>query len=455
MILGTTDCTRGTGLDNHAVRLCMYKCARAPFDYLRLLVGTGHFEGMKINPDMTRSYSNCNNCHNTQLTPDHIYPAILAALYMADNNPEEDIHTNTFVGWYCDLGAWTDLICSMDKTSPPYIKRNILELEIISSYYLLHLKPFSIIRSSSDLSLAYRYQSCSSVRPLIREAISIIGRPSDLQSWIFAEDLEFHASNIFSGTTLCLSLPCAEEVDYVVRANRFLHSRLEAETVEADYPSLPELGRALRVRLHRSGVSYDRGTLSRESLRHTVFNSFRESLGSSTYNPVAIAGFLEGATERTTLENTVCHKRKRLVGIACPVSVELEVLCENPRLQVRRPPDDRDRLSDERADGAVGLKAVGQRQIAGATDDGEMLARRPAMIIMAEAIVGHENMWDRTCLVTAEVIKVERRPIFPEQDRSFHRGKESVTDGLQEFFPQSGWAEVLAGVIRLKTKMVL
>ncbi|UYV78228.1 hypothetical protein LAZ67_16000584 [Cordylochernes scorpioides] len=50
---------------------------------------------MKINPDMTRSYRNCNNCYNTQLTPDHIYLAILAALYMADINPEEDIHTDT------------------------------------------------------------------------------------------------------------------------------------------------------------------------------------------------------------------------------------------------------------------------------------------------------------------------------------------------------------------------
>ncbi|UYV63511.1 hypothetical protein LAZ67_2004387 [Cordylochernes scorpioides] len=47
---------------------------------------------MKITPDMTRSYRNCNNCHNTQLTPDYIYLAILAALYMADINPEENIH---------------------------------------------------------------------------------------------------------------------------------------------------------------------------------------------------------------------------------------------------------------------------------------------------------------------------------------------------------------------------
>ncbi|UYV76881.1 LAMA2 [Cordylochernes scorpioides] len=32
--------------------------------------------------------------HNTQLTPDHIYSAILAALYMADIDPEEEIHTD-------------------------------------------------------------------------------------------------------------------------------------------------------------------------------------------------------------------------------------------------------------------------------------------------------------------------------------------------------------------------
>ncbi|UYV63430.1 hypothetical protein LAZ67_2004037 [Cordylochernes scorpioides] len=67
-------------------------------------------------------------------------PAILAALSMADINPEEDIHTapqlagctdrsdllhgqdtttTTSVGRYCDQGAWTDLICSMEKTPPP------------------------------------------------------------------------------------------------------------------------------------------------------------------------------------------------------------------------------------------------------------------------------------------------------------------------------------------------
>ncbi|UYV82780.1 hypothetical protein LAZ67_22000830 [Cordylochernes scorpioides] len=39
---------------------------------------------------------------------------------MADINPEEDIHTEGIsVDKYCDQGAHTDLICSMDKTPPP------------------------------------------------------------------------------------------------------------------------------------------------------------------------------------------------------------------------------------------------------------------------------------------------------------------------------------------------
>ncbi|UYV60676.1 RPS10 [Cordylochernes scorpioides] len=87
-------------------------------------IRTGYFKGMKINPDMTRSYRNCNNCHNTQLTPEHIYPGILAALYMTDINPEEDIHTDKApqLAWYCDQGVRTDLICSMDKILPSPLK---------------------------------------------------------------------------------------------------------------------------------------------------------------------------------------------------------------------------------------------------------------------------------------------------------------------------------------------
>ncbi|UYV67400.1 GIN1 [Cordylochernes scorpioides] len=49
---------------------------------------------------------------------------------------------------------------------------------------------------------------------------------------------------------------------------------------------------------------------------------------------------------------------------------------EDPGLQVRRPPDDGEGLSNERTDGAAGPVAVGQRQVAGAAGNADRLARR-------------------------------------------------------------------------------
>ncbi|GFU85116.1 uncharacterized protein TNCV_1553791 [Trichonephila clavipes] len=45
-------------------------------------IRTGHYRGMKFDRDGKRSYRNCDNCLDTELTPAHIfdYPAILAAL---------------------------------------------------------------------------------------------------------------------------------------------------------------------------------------------------------------------------------------------------------------------------------------------------------------------------------------------------------------------------------------
>ncbi|UYV84596.1 hypothetical protein LAZ67_X002756 [Cordylochernes scorpioides] len=106
----------------------------------------------------------------------------------------------------------------------------------------------------------------------------------------------------------CLYVPRVEDEYYVTRASRFLRSRLEAETVEADYPSLPELGRALRIRQHRPELTtvFDaQGNLFEgKSLRRYVFNSFRERFNGSTCSPEDIAGFLEGATECITLEDS-------------------------------------------------------------------------------------------------------------------------------------------------------
>ncbi|UYV80816.1 hypothetical protein LAZ67_19001874 [Cordylochernes scorpioides] len=106
----------------------------------------------------------------------------------------------------------------------------------------------------------------------------------------------------------CLSIPCAEDEDYIARASRFLRSRLEAEISDADYPSLPELGRVLHLRLPRSEMEtvFDaQGNPVRgESLRHTVLNFYGERLDSSACSPETIAGFLHGDVECITLEDS-------------------------------------------------------------------------------------------------------------------------------------------------------
>ncbi|UYV79912.1 hypothetical protein LAZ67_18001028, partial [Cordylochernes scorpioides] len=56
---------------------------------------------------------------------------------------------------------------------------------------------------SVDRSLGHRYWSCSSIRSLIREAFNIIGRPPDLQAWIFGgSGLEDDALTILASAKL-------------------------------------------------------------------------------------------------------------------------------------------------------------------------------------------------------------------------------------------------------------
>ncbi|UYV79089.1 hypothetical protein LAZ67_17001091 [Cordylochernes scorpioides] len=51
---------------------------------------------------------------------------------------------------------------------------------------------------SSDGSLGHRYWGCRTIRPLILEAFNIIGRPPDLQAWIFETGLEQDDISILS-----------------------------------------------------------------------------------------------------------------------------------------------------------------------------------------------------------------------------------------------------------------
>ncbi|UYV61454.1 hypothetical protein LAZ67_1004908 [Cordylochernes scorpioides] len=55
---------------------------------------------------------------------------------------------------------------------------------------------------SVDCSLGHRYWSCQSNRPLVREAFNIIGRPPDLQAWIFGSGLEDEALTILASAKL-------------------------------------------------------------------------------------------------------------------------------------------------------------------------------------------------------------------------------------------------------------
>ncbi|UYV85062.1 K02A2.6-like, partial [Cordylochernes scorpioides] len=56
---------------------------------------------------------------------------------------------------------------------------------------------------SIDRSLGHRYWCCRSIRPLIREAFNIIGRPPDLQAWIFGgSGLEDDAISILASAKL-------------------------------------------------------------------------------------------------------------------------------------------------------------------------------------------------------------------------------------------------------------
>ncbi|UYV82174.1 hypothetical protein LAZ67_21001253 [Cordylochernes scorpioides] len=76
----------------------------------------------------------------------------------------------------------TSIWFPMTKTEKPYTPKNC---------------------GSIDRSLGHRYWCCRSIRPLIREAFNIIGRPPDLQAWIFGgSGLEDDALSILASAKL-------------------------------------------------------------------------------------------------------------------------------------------------------------------------------------------------------------------------------------------------------------
>ncbi|UYV72330.1 hypothetical protein LAZ67_9002670 [Cordylochernes scorpioides] len=87
---------------------------------------------------------------------------------------------------------------------------------------------------SVDRSLGHRYWSCRSIRPLIREAFNIIGRPPDLQAWIFSgSGLEDDALTILASAKLRVYRHFVQLTNYKEkRANR-IRGGLTADMVLA------------------------------------------------------------------------------------------------------------------------------------------------------------------------------------------------------------------------------
>ncbi|UYV68365.1 hypothetical protein LAZ67_5004094 [Cordylochernes scorpioides] len=100
----------------------------------------------------------------------------------------------------------------------------------------------------------------------------------------------------------CLDVPRVAEDDYIIRASRFLQARLEAASMDADYPSLPDLSQALRV--HRSGLNniYDENGRPMEG--QAIFTTFRERFSRPSCDPYIAADFLREVTTPIILENT-------------------------------------------------------------------------------------------------------------------------------------------------------
>ncbi|GFR10389.1 hypothetical protein TNCT_288351 [Trichonephila clavata] len=68
----------------------------------------GHFKGMEISLDNSRSYPICRNCPQSQLKPDHIFycKAILAYLFKLDASPQDMLSRPDLVGYW---GFWTNI----------------------------------------------------------------------------------------------------------------------------------------------------------------------------------------------------------------------------------------------------------------------------------------------------------------------------------------------------------
>ncbi|UYV61836.1 hypothetical protein LAZ67_1006784, partial [Cordylochernes scorpioides] len=90
---------------------------------------------------------------------------------------------------------------------------------------------------------------------------------------------------------------------YVYRARRYIAAQLEASSIRADYPSLPDLARAIRLRRPVSVIRDDEdNVIEGPELRRRAFATFRPRFARPTTDPAAGAAFIASSAPTTTRE---------------------------------------------------------------------------------------------------------------------------------------------------------
>ncbi|UYV74137.1 hypothetical protein LAZ67_11002222 [Cordylochernes scorpioides] len=90
---------------------------------------------------------------------------------------------------------------------------------------------------------------------------------------------------------------------YVYRARRYIAAQLEASSIRADYPSLPDLARAIRLRRPVSVIRDEQDNIIEgPELRRRAFATFQPRFARPTSDPSAGAAFIASSAPTTTRE---------------------------------------------------------------------------------------------------------------------------------------------------------
>ncbi|UYV65908.1 hypothetical protein LAZ67_3005867 [Cordylochernes scorpioides] len=90
---------------------------------------------------------------------------------------------------------------------------------------------------------------------------------------------------------------------YIYRARRYIAAQLEASSIRADYPSLPDLARAIRLRRPVSVIRDEQDNIIEgPELRRRAYATFQPCFARSTSDPAAVAAFIASSALTTTRE---------------------------------------------------------------------------------------------------------------------------------------------------------